>query len=202
VQRAVLLVAVVVLVLGIAAAAFEPSKQHRTAGQAPSAAPTSSSVGAVAPTRPAQVVGPVSRFQASRLSGFDQVGFRLTTAGAPSSGDPLHCALLAQTTAQQNQGLMGRRDLDGYDGMVFAWSNPTQTAFYMQNTLIPLSIAWFGSSGSFIFSTTMQPCPPTTVQCPLYGPGAPYQYAIEVAGGRLSGLGIVPGSSLQLSPSC
>ena len=29
------------------------------------------------------------------------------------------CALLAATVQQQNQGLMGRTDLSGYDGMLF-----------------------------------------------------------------------------------
>jgi uncharacterized membrane protein (UPF0127 family) len=97
---------------------------------------------------------------------------------------------------------MGRTDLDSYDGMIFAWSSLTLTPFFMKDTLIPLSIAWFGSSGNFIFSTTMTPCPPSTAQCTLYGPGVPYRYAIEVLKGGLGALGIVPGSSLQLSASC
>jgi len=135
---------------------------------------------------------------ASRVAGFNQVAFRISRPGA--AGPPRRCALLALTTAQQNQGLMNRRDLAGYDGMIFQWTQPTTSQFYMKDTLIPLSIAWFDASGQFVSSTDMPPC--VTADCPLFSASAPYTTAIEVARGRLSQLGIGAGSIISVGGGC
>src|ERR1700690_3494672 len=52
----------------------------------------------------------------SRVAGFDQIGFTVRSADGATTH---HCGLLALTTAQQNQGLMNRTNLAGYDGMLF-----------------------------------------------------------------------------------
>lgn len=134
----------------------------------------------------------------SRVAGFDQIGFEVRTAAGASYR---HCGLLALTTAQQNRGLMNRTNLAGYDGMLFQFLDPTTVEFYMKDTLISLSIAWFNSSGLFVSSTDMTPCGSAAV-CPLYHSAAPYTDALEVPEGQLLHLGVAAGSTLAVGGSC
>lgn len=134
----------------------------------------------------------------SRVAGFGQVRFRVRGGAAPFAG----CALAALSTAQQQQGLMGRTDLAGYDGMIFEWRSATTTAFYMKDTLIPLAIAWFDDRGRFVSSAEMVPCPAGTASCPLYQAASPYTVAIEAPASGLTRIGIGPGSVLAVGGSC
>ena len=110
-------------------------------------------------------------------------------------------ALLALTVPEQEQGLMNRTNLAGYDGMVFQFPAPTTVEFYMKDTLIPLSIAWFDASGRLVSSTDMTPCH-TQESCQLYGAASQYTDALEVPLGSLGRLGIGPGSVLTVGGSC
>jgi uncharacterized membrane protein (UPF0127 family) len=136
-----------------------------------------------------------------RVPGFDEVAFEVSGGGPTSAGVTRHCALLASTTPQRDQGLMFRHDLAGYDGVIFKWTAPTTEQFWMKNTLLALSIAWFDQSGRFISSADMAPCP-KDANCPLYGAAGPYTTAIEVMKGHLAGLGIGPSSSIAMGGSC
>lgn len=97
---------------------------------------------------------------------------------------------------------MNQTSLHGFAGMVFEFDRPTNVAFYMKDTVIPLSIAWFAADGGFLSSANMDPCPASRLSCPTYRPGEPYGTAIEVPKGNLGGLGIGPGSLVQLSGPC
>src|SRR5262245_62783450 len=50
---------------------------------------------------------------------------------------------VADTPAERRTGLMGRESLSPYDGMVFVWAEPLVTTFWMKDTPIPLSIAFW-----------------------------------------------------------
>jgi uncharacterized membrane protein (UPF0127 family) len=50
---------------------------------------------------------------------------------------------VASTDAQRAEGLMNRRRLAPKAGMVFLFARPTRTQFWMKDTLIPLSIAFY-----------------------------------------------------------
>jgi uncharacterized protein len=132
------------------------------------------------------------------VPGFGEVGFKVTGPGALPAATRTHCALLATTDAQRARGLMNRHDLAGYDAMIFQFSRPTTVPFYMKDTLIPLSIAWFDPTGRFVNGTTMPPCPKTSLTCPTYAAIAPYSVAIEVAAGTLPQLAIGPGAQLAV----
>lgn len=134
----------------------------------------------------------------SRVKGFDQIAFTVRTATGVASR---HCGLLALTVAQQDQGLMNRTNLAGYDGMLFQFAAPTTVEFYMKDTLIPLSIAWFNNTGALVSSTDMKPCGSAAV-CPLYAAAAPYDVALEVPEGQLGHVGVGPGSVLSVGGSC
>jgi uncharacterized membrane protein (UPF0127 family) len=97
---------------------------------------------------------------------------------------------------------MRQHSLHGFAGMVFAWPAASEDRFYMKDTPLPLSIAWFDGKGRFIGSANMAPCPARVITCPTYGPKAPYHVALEAPAGGLAGLGIGPGSVLHLAGPC
>lgn len=103
----------------------------------------------------------------------------ITTPGGEAT------VLVADTSDERSQGLMGKDDLGGYDGMLFEFPSDTQGGFWMKDTLIPLSIAFFDSSGRVVDFFDMEPCPPETTTCPSYRPDSPYRRALEVPKGDL-----------------
>lgn len=157
-------------------------------------------VGASRPANP-YLLPPDGRLTSQGLPGFGSAiltvspGYGLR-APAPS------CVLVASTSAQQSVGLMGQTSLHGFSGMAFRFSSPTETSFYMKDTVIPLTVAWFGADGGYLVSVDMKPCPTTESICPTYGPGVSYELALEVPQGRLGSLGIGPGSVVHLGGSC
>lgn len=167
-------------------------------GPEPPRRPTPSTTSAVVRPAPTPVPPATSPAAPSRrpLPGFDEVAFRISGSPGVTNG----VALLADDGASRRQGLMDQTDLRGYDAMVFRFPSPTEGSFYMRNTLIPLSIAFFDASGRFVSSTDMEPCPDEVEDCPTYGPDGPYVHAIEVAQGDLGRLGIGSGSVLSFPP--
>ncbi len=96
---------------------------------------------------------------------------------------------------------MGQRSLHGFPGMAFTYTQPSTDLFYMKQTLIPLTIAWFDATGAFIASLDMAPCPAGSL-CPTYSAGRPFMLALEVPAGKLGALGIGPGSTVHLGGPC
>jgi uncharacterized membrane protein (UPF0127 family) len=150
-----------------------------------------------APAVPLPTV-PVATVPARRTAvpGFGEVAFRVA-----SQQGPQQCALLARTQQQQARGLMQRTDLAGHVGMLFVFTTDTNETFYMRNTPMPLSIAWFDSGGHFVSATDMTPCADRP-DCPTYAATAGYRYALEVPQGGLSPLGIGPGSTIAVGTAC
>jgi len=128
------------------------------------------------------------------VPGFGEVAFRV------ASGPEL-CALLAQTPNQHARGLMARTDLAGHAGMLFVFTADTTETFYMRNTPLPLSIAWFDGAGRFVSATDMAPCADRP-NCPNYAAARAYRYALEVPQGGLGGLGVGPGSTVSVGAGC
>jgi uncharacterized membrane protein (UPF0127 family) len=160
--------------------------------------------GADGPSNPSFRLGPgagtsdTTSLARTPVAGFGEITYRVDTTGVLFGGGSVsgaRCALLAATVQQQNQGLMGRTDLSGHDGMLFRFERDTEADFYMKDTLIPLSIAWFDADGDFVSATDMPPCGDQS-PCPTYGAEAAYRYALEVAEGGLPSLGIGPGTRL------
>ena len=110
-------------------------------------------------------------------------------------GSHRSCVLTADTRRQQERGLMGQGDLDDYAGMVFRFSVEQEQAFWMRNTSIPLSIAFFDARGAFVSAADMEPCGDRD-DCPVYRSGGAASFALEVPKGRLAAVGATPGSRL------
>jgi uncharacterized membrane protein (UPF0127 family) len=79
---------------------------------------------------------------------------------------------------ERRVGLMGRTNLPAGAGMAFLFDQPTAGSFWMKDTLIPLSIAFWNESGAIVAILDMEPCPDD--ECPSYDPGVDFVGALEV----------------------
>lgn len=121
------------------------------------------------------------------------------TVRAPDGTEHKLCLLHAKTPEQHQRGLMGVTDpaLGGADGMAFTFSRDTVSPFWMRDTPLPLSVAYFDSRGRLVSTADMAPCGDHD-RCRHYPPARPYRYALEVPQGRLAEIGVVPGSRLVI----
>jgi uncharacterized membrane protein (UPF0127 family) len=103
---------------------------------------------------------------------------------------------VADSQVEQSRGLMGREQLDEDAGMVFLNSSPVETAFWMKNTLIPLSVAFWGEDRRIFRIRDMVPC--REDPCPLYEPGGPWIGALEVNRGFFEDHGVEVGDRVSL----
>jgi len=104
---------------------------------------------------------------------------------------------LADTPAAREQGLMGRTSLPADAGMVFVYPEDHAGPFWMKDTLIPLSIAFYAADGRILRILDMQPC--EADPCPLYDPDVPYRGALEVNEGAFADWGITEGDRLRIT---
>jgi uncharacterized protein len=103
---------------------------------------------------------------------------------------------VADTAAEREHGLMGRRELAGNSGMAFVFPEDTTAPFWMKDTLIPLSIAFYDDAGRIVRILDMQPC--RRDPCPLYKPHVPYRGALEVNLGAFRKWGVQVGDRLRV----
>jgi uncharacterized membrane protein (UPF0127 family) len=102
----------------------------------------------------------------------------------------------ASTAEAKAQGLMGETQLPEHAGMVFLSDAPTETPFWMKDTTIPLSVAFWNSRREIVDMLDMSPC--TTDPCPLYRSSSPYVGALEVNRGLLAERGVRVGDRVDL----
>ena len=114
-----------------------------------------------------------------------------TAAGA----DVVVYVEVADSPDEHQVGLMNRPSLPPDQGMLFDFGSETQTAFWMRNTLIPLSIAWFTRDGTIVDIQDMQPQTDD-----LHSPKAAYWYALEVNQGFFARHGVAPGDKVTWPP--
>jgi uncharacterized protein len=103
---------------------------------------------------------------------------------------------VADTQATRARGLMGRRELPADTGMIFVFPTDSTSAFWMKDTLIPLSIAFYDESGRIVRILDMEPC--TRDPCARYDPEASYRGALEVNRGAFERWGVREGDVLRL----
>lgn len=103
---------------------------------------------------------------------------------------------IADTPEEREVGLMDRETLDPYDGMAFVWDEPVQASFWMKDTRIPLSIAFWDADGEIVAMFDMDPCEDDP--CPSYAPDGAVLGAVEVDQGRLEAEGIELGDRVEL----
>lgn len=90
-------------------------------------------------------------------------------------GDQILTVEIADTTPARAKGLMGRKTLGENQGMLFIYPKAEKLSFWMKNTLIPLSIAFFDEKKRLLEIIDMMPETLDT-----HTSWAPAQYALEM----------------------
>ncbi len=100
---------------------------------------------------------------------------------------------VADDEAERAQGLMFRKAMPKFSGMIFVYDTPQPVAFWMRNTLIPLDMLFFDGSGRLeAIKTNATPHDET----PIPG-GNDIRYVLEINGGLSRELGIEPGAVIR-----
>ncbi|MGQ9508643.1 MAG: DUF192 domain-containing protein [Thermodesulfobacteriota bacterium] len=85
---------------------------------------------------------------------------------------------VARTPEEREKGLMGRKNLEKDEGMLFIFESEDYHVFWMKNTLIPLSIAFIDKEGRIVGITDMEP-----LSLASNLPPRPILYALEMRKG-------------------
>jgi len=102
-------------------------------------------------------------------------------------------AEIAGTAEAREQGLMYRESLGENAGMLFVFDRAEVRSFWMQNTYIPLDIAYLDSSMVIINILAMEP-----QSTDLYEAEAPTLFALEVNQGWFAAHGIRAGARAEI----
>jgi uncharacterized membrane protein (UPF0127 family) len=103
---------------------------------------------------------------------------------------------IAETAEQHERGLMGRRALAPNSGMAFLWQSDVRGQFWMKDTSIPLSIAFWDKHGRILRIIDMAPC--RRDPCKVYDPRVAFRGALEVNRGAFARWGVRPGAFVAI----
>jgi uncharacterized membrane protein (UPF0127 family) len=102
---------------------------------------------------------------------------------------------VAKTPAERQRGLMNRESLPAGRGMLFDFGRNVETAFWMKDTSIPLSIAFIDTDRKVLSVKDMVPYDLAAVE-----PPGEYRYAVETNRGWFGEHGIGPGDRAMITP--
>jgi len=100
---------------------------------------------------------------------------------------------IADNDAERQRGLMERTALAENAGMLFVFEREQPLAFWMRNTLIPLSVAYIDSNGRIVDIQDMEPLDETP-----HPSAEPGRYALEVNQGFFAERGIEVGNEMEI----
>lgn len=91
---------------------------------------------------------------------------------------------IADDNEERARGLMFREELCGDCGMLFIFDEPTNSKFWMKNTLIPLDIIWMDENFIVQYVSSETPICEND-PCPSYGPSEDIKslYVLEINAG-------------------
>jgi uncharacterized membrane protein (UPF0127 family) len=101
---------------------------------------------------------------------------------------------LARTPAQREKGLMFRKKLNPYQGMLFLFDTEEVQSFWMKNTYIPLDMIFIDETMKVV--GVVENAAPLTLTSRRVE--APSRYVLEVRGGFAAAHGIGPGTKVKL----
>ncbi len=104
---------------------------------------------------------------------------------------------VADTPEARERGLKGVRDLAPDGGMAFVFDDPSPSSFWMKDTPLPLSIAFWGRDRRITAIMDMAPC--RADPCPTYRPDRPFVGALEVHRGFFAANGVEVGDRIALA---
>jgi uncharacterized protein len=138
------------------------------------------------------------------------------------AGKTFHLEIVADEQTRL-KGLSGRTFIEDNGGMLFVFARPAQMYFVMRDCPIPIDILFIDPAGHVIAAHAMQPEPPRTEEEKKLTPGHPgapewtwsneayekrltrypskfdAQFAIELKGGTITGLGVKEGDKVTIS---
>ena len=106
-------------------------------------------------------------------------------------------ALIADSDAERQRGLAGRRRLRPDTAMAFLFGHPVRSGFWMKDTLIPLSVAFWGPRRRIVAIMDMSLC--HSGGCPSYKPGVSYIGALEANRGFFLEHGVEVGDRVEIA---
>ena len=101
-------------------------------------------------------------------------------------------AEVAANDPQRMTGLMHRRMLPENRGMLFVFTTTAHHAMWMENTYIPLSVAFIDADGVIVNIEDMKP-----LTRDAHAAKKPVKYALEMNAGWFAKRGIKPGAKLE-----
>ncbi|WP_451992026.1 DUF192 domain-containing protein [Azospirillum argentinense] len=128
----------------------------------------------------------LSALPATALESFARSSLTVETAGG---GKYRFDVELAETPAQQAQGLMFREKMAADAGMLFIYDRPQPASFWMKNTLIPLDMIFIGTDGRIV--NIHANAVPQSLDA--VNSAGPVKGILEINGGMSARLGIRPG---------
>jgi uncharacterized membrane protein (UPF0127 family) len=103
---------------------------------------------------------------------------------------------IAETVQQHERGLSGRPALAPNSGMAFLWTSDVRGRFWMKDTSIPLSIAFWDNRGRILRILDMAPC--RRDPCKIYDPHVAFRGALEVNRGAFARWGVRRGALVTI----
>jgi uncharacterized membrane protein (UPF0127 family) len=103
---------------------------------------------------------------------------------------------LARTGAEQERGLMHRRELAEDAGMLFVFPEAAPRSFWMKNTLIPLDLLFIDEAG--VVAGIVRDAEPLSLTPRGPGPDVAARWVLEVRGGWAARHGVEPGARVRL----
>ena len=110
-----------------------------------------------------------------------------------AKGDFTFQVEIADDDAERAKGLMFRQELADDAGMLFDFGQERETAFWMQNTFIPLDMIFISAAG-VVKTIHANARPMDTTSIPS---GAPVRFVLEIPGGRAEEIGLAVGDRLE-----
>ena len=100
---------------------------------------------------------------------------------------------MALTEPQREHGLMFRKQMGPYEGMLFDFYHEQKVSFWMKNTLIPLDMLFIAGDGTIrhIYANA-KPLSTDTIPSEY-----PVRAVLEINGGTAALLGIKPGDKVK-----
>jgi uncharacterized membrane protein (UPF0127 family) len=104
-------------------------------------------------------------------------------------------AQVAQTPDQRMTGLMFRKEMPQYEGMLFVFEQASPQCFWMKNTLLALTAAFIADDGTIVNLADMKPQTEDS-----HCSAKPVRYVLEMNQGWFARRGIKAGSKLTGAP--
>ncbi len=108
-------------------------------------------------------------------------------------GEAAFSVEIADNDESRARGLMFRKSMPDFSGMLFVFDKPQRAQFWMKNTFIPLDMLFIDGSG--VVRRIKQNATPHSTAIIDGGEGV--KAVLEVNGGVVERLGITPGTQIQ-----